>query len=369
MYYPSIHDLKKENQERALRLEHPEEKPLNAIASNQPLIVPGKFSFQEPGTPQELDALYNSLLDMANLEDDPKKAQNYLNLLSRMKSINGLTESVYAEFLYNKNTMSNWIDEIESAVSKQSFFKTPKTKVLTLPIELASYLRHQWEDVNQMSRDLFNEIIFSQFDLDENKSYFIKTGTFSSKFVFHNAHCKEPLEMGDYFHVIHNFAQMVGAAHSNDLVVREFIEDVEGNPTIYGGMPLRTEFRAFVDFDKNIVEGVVPYWHPIVMQRYLQKHATESGDMNHMQDFLTYGKHIDKLESEFNEHQAEIGRQLESILPDIALKGRYSVDVMKNGEDFYIIDLALTEESALSEFITDYQYRGGSDPSQVNDIF
>lgn len=64
----------------------------------------------------------------------------------------------------------------------------------------------------------------------------------------------------------------VGTGHTVDLVVREYIEDVENNPTIYNGMPLRTEFRAFVDWDKNELIGVVPYWHPIVM-----KHALKSG--------------------------------------------------------------------------------------------
>lgn len=370
MYYPSIHDLKKENQKRAKQLDAPDANT-NGIAQapeDQTMIVPGKFAFQEPGTPEELDALYNSLthLESEADEEDVQAVEQYSALQSRMKSLMGLTESVYVEFLHNKNTMSNWIDPIEAAVKDSDFFKTPKTKVLTLPIELASYLRYEWREVNQASRDLFNQLIFSQFDLEEDKEYFIKTGTFSSKFEFHNAHCKEPLEMGDYFHVIHNFAQVVGAAHSNDLVVREYIDDVEDNPTIYNGMPLRTEFRAFVDFDTNTVEGVVPYWHPIVMKRYLQQHAEESNDMAHLQDFMTYTNHQDKLNDEFNEHQGSIGRKLEALLPDINLSGRYSVDVMKNGEDFYIIDLALTKQSALSEFISDYKYRSHNDESQVN---
>ena len=357
MYYPSIHDLKKENQERALQLQQPE---TNLIPADMPMIVPGKFSFQEAGTPDELDNLY------AMLEEKAKADPKLHGLISRMKSINGLTENVYREFLENENSISNWIQPIEKAVKDNAFFKSPKTQVLTLPIELASYLRHEWSDVNQMSRDLFNEIIFSQFDLEDGKTYFIKTGTFSSKFEFHNARCTEPREMGDYFHVIHNFAQLVGAAHSNDLVVREYIEDVEDNPTIYNGMPLRTEFSAFVDFDTNTVEGVVPYWHPIVMNRYLSQHAHEADDPKHMHNYMTYMSHQDKLNDEFNDHQATIGRELESILPTIELSGRYSVDVMKNGEDFYIIDLALTDNSALSEFIVDFKYRPHNDQSQVN---
>ncbi len=45
--------------------------------------------------------------------------------------------------------------------------------------------------------------------------------------------------MGEYFQVINNFAMEVGAGMSVDIVAREYIEDVEENPTIYNGMPLQ----------------------------------------------------------------------------------------------------------------------------------
>lgn len=39
------------------------------------------------------------------------------------------------------------------------------------------------------------------------------------------------------------------------------------------------------------------------------------------------------------------------MIENIDLEGQYSIDIMKNGEDFYIIDMALMSDSALTEFI------------------
>ena len=45
---------------------------------------------------------------------------------------------------------------------------------------------------------------------------------------------------------------------------------------------------------------------------------------------------------------------IEAMIPDMAaagLTGQWSVDVMQNGEDFYIIDMALAANSAFKECI------------------
>ena len=57
-----------------------------------------------------------------------------------------------------------------------------------------------------------------------------------------------------------------GVSSNNEWVVREFIDDKENNPTIYNGLPLHTEYRVFVDFDKEEIIGISPYWHPEVMK-------------------------------------------------------------------------------------------------------
>lgn len=281
---------------------------------------------------------------VAMLEGEPSQK----DLLSRLLSVSDLTEKTYERFAKNPNSLYNWLPAVTKALRQsESSLKTPDTKILRLPIELAQFIRLEYKDTSQQDKDLFNEFIFDQFKLEDDKTYFIKTGTFSSKFQFANAKCKEPREMGEYFQVINNFAMTVGAGQSVDLVVREYIEDVENNPTIYNGMPLRTEFRVFADFDKDEIIGVVPYWHPIVMKRALKHGLADSIQ----QDYQTYLQHEDKLIQEYNDYLGQVQKEIRSILPHVTLEGQYSIDVMKNGDDLYVIDLALMSESALTELL------------------
>lgn len=281
---------------------------------------------------------------VANLEGVPGQE----GLLSRLLSVSDLSEKTYDRFTQNPNSLYNWYPEVEKALIKSDTeLKSPTTKTIRLPIEMAQFIRLEYQDTSQADKDLFNQFIFDQFGLDDDKTYFIKTGTFSSKFQFANAKCSEPREMGEYFQVINNFAMTVGAAHTVDLVVREYIEDVEDNPTIYNGMPLRTEFRAFVDCDSDEIIGVVPYWHPIVMKRALQHGLSESIQ----QDYQTYLGHEQHLVDTYNENLHRVRTEIKSILPNLNLSGQYSIDVMKNGDDLYVIDLALMSESALTELL------------------
>lgn len=277
-------------------------------------------------------------------------------LQSRMISVSDLTPNLYNRLSENKNSIANWFEPLENAIEKQDFFKVPKTKIIRLPIELAQFIRLEYRETRIEDREAFNKFIFDAFELEDGKTYFIKTGNFSSKFQFANAKCSEPREMGEYFQVINNFAMEVGAGSTVDLTVREYIEDTEGNPTIYNGMPLRTEFRAFVDFDTKKVFGTVPYWDPTVMKNVLKNQAIASLNPNIMRDFETYLTHEDKLNAEFNTHVSTINKQLEMLIQNINLTGQYSIDVMKNGEDFYVIDMALMAESALVNLLPDHIY-------------
>lgn len=269
-------------------------------------------------------------------------------LLSRLLSVSDLTTLTYKRFSDNPNSLMNWIRPLEAANAKADApFAMPATKVLRLPIELAQFIRIEYAETSQRDRALFNDWIFDQFGLEDDKTYFIKTGTFSSKFQFANAKCAEPREMGEYFQVVNNFAMELGAGHTVDLVVREYIEDTENNPTIYNGMPLRTEFRAFIDCDTDTVLGVVPYWHPIVMKRVLGAGLVDSIQ----QDFETYAAHEDKLTREFNEQVAGVTRRLERLVPHLDLAGKWSIDIMKTGDEFYAIDMATMQSSALTELL------------------
>jgi hypothetical protein len=331
---------------------HPSVQAMKKLVDNmnklttQRAIVPGKIArsdgFNVDSVIGELEKQINSLP-----QETPDRIK-LEHLLSRTLSVSDLTEKLYGRFADNKNSMFNWLKEVQYAVTKtKTELICPNTKVYRLPIELAQFIRLEYQDTSKEDKALFNEIIFNEFGLEDRKTYFIKTGTFSSKFQFANAKCFEPREMGEYFQVINNFAMSLGAGQTIDLVVREYIEDVENNPTIYNGMPLRTEFRAFVDCDKKELIGIVPYWNPIVMKRALKAGLSDSMEA----DYQTYLKHEDKLMSEYNEYLPKVRKEIQELLSELHLEGKYSIDVMKSGNDLYVIDLALMSESALTELL------------------
>lgn len=61
--------------------------------------------------------------------------------------------------------------------------------------------------------------------------------------------------------------------------------------------------------------------------------------------------HEEKLMNEYEQYKGIIIEKIEEMLPDIDLTGQWSIDIMKNGDDFYIIDMALAQNSALIECV------------------
>lgn len=261
----------------------------------------------------------------------------------------------------NKNSMGYWLGAVERAADKTEFFKYPKTKVIKVPLPLLQLTRIDYETHTPTTIKILNEFCMRAFELDVNKKYFIKTGTFSSKFDFRNALVQgeqEVRELGEYLLFIHFQAlQMAsplstptiyGVSTTNEWVVREFIDDVENNPTIYKGMPLHTEYRFFVDLDNNEILGVSPYWREDVMKK-----SFNSGNQdNHKKhDYVIYKMHEKKLYKKYNENVNKLTKEIERMIPHINLEGQWSIDVMQNGDTFYLIDMAQAHESALADVV------------------
>lgn len=263
----------------------------------------------------------------------------------------------------NKNSMGNWLPEVVAAIQKQDFFKIPKTKLIKVPLPLLQLTRTEYGTLTQTTKDILNGYCMSAFGVNVDEQYFIKTGTYSSKYDFRNAVVKgaeEVRELGEYLLYIHFQAlQMAsplcqpviyGVSTTNEWVVREYIPDVENNPSIYKGMTLHTEYRIFVDFDDNRILGIAPYWEPKTMKdRFLNR--SDSNETHQIHDYIIFQMHENRLMKRFDKNKNMVASQLEKILPDIRLHGQYSVDIMQNGKDFYLIDMALAQNSALNEYI------------------
>lgn len=293
-------------------------------------------------------------------EKDKNKKQTYYHLFRQGLDILDLDPITYAMLGQNRNSMGYWLPPLKMAVDKTAFFKIPKTKIVKVPMPILQLTRLDYMSLTPTTLKIVNDWAFKAFDLDISKSYFVKTGTYSSKFDFRNCKVvgeKEVRELGEYLLFIHyqancmahptNTPCIYGVSTTNEWVVREFIEDVENNPTIYMGLPLHTEYRIFVDFDNDSIIGYSPYWEPNTMlKRFSQENDASSPHKRH--DYIIYKSYEGTLMKRFHENIEKVIEELKKVIPNVSLKGQWSIDIMQNGSDFWIIDMATADTSALN---------------------
>ena len=299
---------------------------------------------------------YRKYLETGNMQ--------FYHLFRQGLDILDLDYLAYEMLSYDPNSMSKWLPEISKVAKEKGFFKIPKTKILRVPMTLLQSTRvFEYQSLSPVTIEIINRYIHKVFELDDTKDYFIKTGTFSSKFDFRNAKVtagQEVKELGSYlWYIQHQASQMAsplnnvcmyGVSSNNEWVVREFIDDVENNPTIYNGLPLHTEYRIFVDFDTNEIIGINPYWDANVMkENFLDVGSSAPSQKHH--DYVIYTAHKDVLAKRYEDNKEKVLSEVKKLLPDCKLQGQWSIDIMQNGNDFWLIDMARASESSLSHCV------------------
>lgn len=258
----------------------------------------------------------------------------------------------------NRNSMGHWFPQLVRACTGQSFFKLPATSIVKVPMTLLQLTRQPYESLTETTLGIVDQWAYQAFHLDEGKEYFIKTGTYSSKFDFRNARVsgqKEVRELGEYLLYIHYQAlcmahytvqprPIYGASTTNEWVVREFIPDKEHNPCIYHGLPLHTEYRLFVDCDSDKVLGIAPYWEPNTMKQRFGREGNVN-NIHQMHDYVIYRAHEDILMRRFYAWRDKVVDNIQALLGNLDLSGQWSIDIMQNDNDFWLIDMALAEQS------------------------
>lgn len=266
----------------------------------------------------------------------------------------------------NPNSMGFWLPKLVNACMGQDYFKIPATTVAKVPMSLLQLTRQEYGEMTKITLAIVDKWAHEAFALNDDKEYFIKTGTYSSKFDFRNAYVhgpKEVRELGEYLLFIHYQAlQMAsplctpciyGVSTTNEWVVREFIQDKENNPCIYKGLPLHTEYRVFVDCDWDEVIGITPYWEPETMKKRFG-HSEDSNSPHQIHDYVIYLAHEEVLMGRYHKNKDAVVENIKSILPNLDLHGQWSIDIMQNGDDFWIIDMALAENSAFYNCVPEY---------------
>lgn len=254
-------------------------------------------------------------------------------------------EKIHREFYEdaraNPENMSYWFPKIATSKTRdKTILKIPETRFFTLDQETVNWLRsdHYTEEAKQSFNRELNSFVGN---FQKDKPLFIKTGIFSDKFVFKFCYCKDRSQLGAQMLDIYYESMILGADCTAEVVFREFIEDKDHWPKIYEGMPLHTEFRYFYDFDKKKLLGVANYWHPDLMLNHLRD-----------KDKFMYKQALPNLLENYESYKKMIAHEISSYLEGVTgLMGKWSIDVMKNGDDFWLIDMARMEKSALTELI------------------
>lgn len=292
-----------------------------------------------------------------------KKREAAYHLFRQGLDILDLDPVMYEMLGTNPNAAGHWFPALAEAARKQDFFRIPETKILKVPLPMLQLTRLDYGSLNAATLQIVDDYCMRVFGLDERKEYFVKTGTYSSKFDFRNARvhgAKEVRELGEYLLYIQHQACVAagplsspciyGMSTTNEWCVREYIKDAENNPCIYHGMPLHTEYRVFADFDADEILGIAPYWDPALMKQRLG-HEKDSASVHKIHDYAIFLAHEETLMKRYRENKGLVLEKMKALVPEMNLSGQWSIDVMQNGDDFWIIDMALAANSALKECI------------------
>lgn len=347
----------------------------NAYAADKPLtkeelmsipqeyrpMLTGTLSCRDTGDEPSCYAvlhMYRQFLE----ETDPKKKQSLYGVFRQGLDILDLDHILYEMLGMNRNSMGYWLPRIIRPVLDHGFFRIPQTTILKVPMPLLQLTRLEYGLLNRVTLDIVDKFCYEAFRLDPDKEYFIKTGTFSSKYDFRNAHvrgAKEVRELGEYLLFIQNQASMMagplsqpsvyGVSTTNEFVVREFIPTGDV-PCIYHGLPLRPEYRLFVDFNRKSVIGMSPYWEPNLMKSRFGKET----DPDNVHDYITFRMQEQSLESAYTENIGRVEAAVSEFIREVDLQGQWSLDIMQQGKDFWIIDMALAQNSALYSCVPDH---------------
>lgn len=244
---------------------------------------------------------------------------------------NEQTAEKMLEQLRNKpNSMSYWLPKFEN-----KGLNIPETVIIPLSQQWFEWLmsdNYEQEKINEFT-EWINERL-EEREFDTNRELFIKTGTFSNKFVFQFPHVIDTKKIGQQYLDVFYGGMCVGCEPCPEICVREFIHTSYERESIYHGMKLNTEFRMFYDFDKKKILDIFNYWDRETMQKSLSKDDLEG--------FL---KSIADIECDYIYLKPILTDLVEDSIQSVDLNGIWSIDFMWDGEKFWFIDAAIGRQS------------------------
>ena len=234
----------------------------------------------------------------------------------------------YNSYKSDKNNYSYWYEKV-----KECGINIVKSYIYQIPFE--QYLNSHSDDKDKIKR--FEEYIKDIIKELPYRIYNIKNAVFSNKFNFESCIAYKN-DIPEKIGLINYASACVGAGGYTELVVRELINyDEYTIPTIYNGMPLRSEFRVFYDFDEKKVLYSVNYWDYDYCYSYLNT-----------TDKIIFEHERKRLEENFINKKHEVAKLVLEHMKEVNLTGKWSIDILYNEleDNYWLIDMAEAHRSA-----------------------
>lgn len=248
----------------------------------------------------------------------------------------------YNDITKNPNNYSYWFPLINQDYVKEEF-NIAQSWIFKLPYSIYKYIGELYELRFSLPIDEFyqnnmykkwQDYIKSNIKDLENRVYSIKTGTLSNKFDFQSCICYKteiPAKILDILFKDFEFE----AEGQSEFIIRELIKSDSFIPTIYNGMPLNTEFRVFYDFDIKKIIDICNYWNYDYCKDYLM-----------LNDKIVFEHEQERLNNNFNILKPKIQTKIDKVISKVNLKGKWSIDIMYSNDKFWLIDMAIGQQSA-----------------------
>lgn len=234
------------------------------------------------------------------------------------------------------NNFSYWYPKIESCG-----IKTPRSLIFKVPSNIQEILMSDYEDGQfEIVDEWVKKEILPVIKKKGMHLLFVKNGTFSAKFDATSCFVT-PTRVTESIISINYDALILGAGGFGEVIIRErILHNQKVIPCIYNGLPLRNEFRVFYDFTKKEVIFTENYWrYDYVFPKLMD--ATDKIIFEHEKERVE-----EVFASKKQEVEELVARAMESVT---TLEGPWSVDIMYESGEYYLIDMALAEMSAYWE--------------------
>ena len=255
--------------------------------------------------------------------------------------------SLFEECRKNPNAFEHWYPRLSKC------FETPKSVFIPLDREWFEWLlsdnysRHQIEEFGCWLKSMMHEVGA------DNLMYplFLKGSCNSNKFSFKSC-IIEHADISNYDlgkKALDTFYfGMCGDRFQSGFVFREYIHyDTRPDKTIYSGLPLRCEFRAFYDFPNHSVMRVFPYWDENELARVLP-YLPQTEKDNFLSAAPEMRKTFETQKNRVAETVAAALQDFSSLPADVPCADVWSLDFMLDESNkLWFIDAA---EGPLSAF-------------------